>query len=317
MPVQRCTGGCYFGSAQGRAVHIVGTRFVGRSLTDHGLTTNQCGLAFRLHRLRFGGGNGGIHSVGIVTIHHANHVPTIGFKAFGRIVGKPAFNMAIDGDAVVVVHRHQFGQAQGAGQRTGLVADAFHHASIAQESVGEMVHDGELLAALRPVELGGQQLLGQCHSHRIGDALAQGAGGGFNAGGDVHFWVTRRLAVQLTEFFDLVHRQVVTCQVQQGIDQHGAVSVGQHKAVTVWPQRVGRVVAQVAVPQNLGHLSHAHGRTWVAGFSGLHGVHGQEADRVGHAIGHVLAGCVAHAYASFKPDPWRAFFALSCARQRA
>jgi hypothetical protein len=63
-------------------------------------------------------------------------------------------------------------------RRTGLVRDAFHHAAVAEEDVGEVVHD----IVARPVELGGQQALGERHADGVGDALAEGAGGGLDAG---------------------------------------------------------------------------------------------------------------------------------------
>ena len=121
--------------------------------------------------------------------------------------------MAVDRDAVVVVQRHQFGQAQSTRQRTGLVADAFHQAAIAQEHIGHVVHDVQALATLLPVEFIGQHFFGQRHTHGVGDALAQRAGGGFHARGDVYFRVARGLAVQLAELFQLVQGQVVACQV--------------------------------------------------------------------------------------------------------
>jgi hypothetical protein len=79
------------------------------------------------------------------------------------------------------------------------VADAFHQAAVAQEHIGEVVDDGVAGA----VELGGQQLLGQRHAHRVGQALAQRAGGGFHAGRDAHLGVARGLAVQLAEVLQL------------------------------------------------------------------------------------------------------------------
>ncbi len=80
-------------------------------------------------------------AIGVVSVHIGNHVPAIGLEALGRVVGEPAFDVAVDGDAVVVVKRHQLGQAQGAGERTGFVADAFHQATIAQEGIGEVIDD--------------------------------------------------------------------------------------------------------------------------------------------------------------------------------
>ena len=51
-----------------------------------------------------------------------------------------------------------------AGQRAGLVADAFHQAAVAEEHVGVVVDDGVAGA----VELLRQQLLGQRHADGIG-----------------------------------------------------------------------------------------------------------------------------------------------------
>ena len=89
------------------------------------------------------------------------------------------------------------------------------------------------------------------------------------------------LRVQLAEVLQLLHRQVVAGQVQQRVEQHRAVAVGQHEAVAVGPVRVGRVVAQVALPQRHGDLGHAHRHARVAGVGLLHGVHRERADGVG------------------------------------
>ena len=138
------------------------------------------------------------------------------------------------------------------------------------------------------VEFRGQHFFCQRHAHGIGDALAQRAGGGFYAGGDAHFGVTGGFAVQLAEVFQLAHRQVVTGEVQQRINQHGAVAVGQHEAVTIGPVRVCRVVFQVLAPQGDSDVCHAHRCARVARVSKLYRVHCQCANRTGHllVVGH-------------------------------
>jgi hypothetical protein len=93
--------------------------------------------------------------------------------------------------------------------------------------------------------------------------------------------VARRFAVQLAEALELLDRQVVAGEMQQGVDQHRAVAVGQHEAVTVGPVRIGRVVVQVIAPQHFGDVGHAHGGAGVAGVGGLHAVDGEKADGVG------------------------------------
>ena len=101
-------------------------------------------------------------------------------------------------------------------------------------------------------------------------------------GRDVDLGVARRLAVQLAEVAQLAHRQVVAAQVQQRVQQHRGMAVGQHEAVAVGPVRVARVVLQVPVPQRDGDLGHAHRRAGVARIGLLHGVHRQGADGIGH-----------------------------------
>ena len=119
--------------------------------------------------------------------------------------------------------------------------DALHQAAVADEHIGQVVDDREAGA----VELGGQQALGQRHADRVGEALAERAGGGLHARRDADLGMAGRLRVQLAEVLQLLHRQLVAGQMQQRVQQHRAVAVGQHEAVAVEPARVGRIVAQV------------------------------------------------------------------------
>ena len=139
------------------------------------------------------------------------------------------------------------------------MGDAFHQAAIAEENVGVVVNNGVLIG----VELGSQRALGNRHAHTVGDALTQRAGGGFHARRIAVFRVTRGFGVQLTELFQIIDAEVVTGEVQQRINQHGAVAVGQDETVTIRPLGVGRIVFHVIVPQHFGDIGHAHGRARV------------------------------------------------------
>ena len=55
-------------------------------------------------------------------------------------VNQPATS-AVDRNAVVVVERDQLAEAQRAGERAGLVRDAFHHAAVADEHVRVVIDD--------------------------------------------------------------------------------------------------------------------------------------------------------------------------------
>ena len=101
------------------------------------------------------------------------------------------------------------------------------------------------------------------------------------------------LRVQLAEVLQLVDRQVVAGQMQQRVLQHRAVAVRQHEAVAIGPVRVGRIVAQVTVPQRDGDSAMPIGMPGWPELAGLDGVHGERADRVGHQGGLVVATGVA------------------------
>ena len=84
--------------------------------------------------------------------------------------------------------------------------------------------------------------LGKRHADRVGDALAERAGGGLDAGRMAEFRMPRRDRSELAEALELIdgHR-FVAGQMQQRVDQHRAVSGRQHEAVTVRPRRIGGI----------------------------------------------------------------------------
>ncbi len=164
--------------------------------------------------------------------------------------------------------------------------DAFHHAAVAHEGVGVVVDDVVTWA----VELRRQGAFGDGEADGVGDTLAQRAGGGLNARGVAVLRVARGFGMELTEVFQLAHRQVVAGEVQEAVNQHGAVAVGEHETVAVSPVRVSRVVVEVVTPQDFGDVRHAHRGPRVAGICFLYGVHAECADGVGKLFtrGHVL-----------------------------
>ena len=88
--------------------------------------------------------------------------------------------------------------------------------------------------------------------------------------------------------------------MQQGINQHGGVAVGQHETIAIRPLGVAGVMFKIQAPKSHSHFGHAHGGTGVAGVGLLHSVHGQCADGVGHSgIGNAR-GCLSHDLNSLK-----------------
>ncbi len=280
-PAQRLARRGHLVGAQRFAVRLGGAAAMRRAGADGGAAHDEGGPAVATPR----GRQCGVQRVQVVAVDGADDIPAVGAQAPGGVVAEPAGDGPVDADAVVVVQRDQLVQAQHAGQRERLVADALHHAAVAQEHVGAMVDDG----VAGTVEFVGQHPLGQRHAHRAGDALPQRPGGDLHARRDAALGMAGRPAVQLAEVFDLRHRQVVAGQMQHGVLQHRGMAVAEHEAVAVGPVRVGGVEAQVAAPQRHRHLGHAHGRPGVAGVGLLHGIHGQYTQRGGAGIARGIA----------------------------
>ena len=91
--------------------------------------------------------------------------------------------------------------------------------------------------------------------------------------------------MQLTKVANLVHRQGITGQMQQGVQQHGAMTVGDDEAIAVHPFGVSGVVPQMFTPQRDGDISHAHGHTGMSRVGFLHGVHRERTDCIRHFAG--------------------------------
>ena len=294
-PAQGFAGGNDFLGTQRFAMGLGRAGPVGRTLADDGLADDDGGRKAQLAhafavddrpaslapvaRLRDGLG----HGPGIMAVDRVDDVPAIGSKALGHVLAVPALDVAVDGDAVVVVEHDELGQAPDGGQGAGLVRDAFHQAAVAGKHPGEVVDD----VVAGAVELGSQQLLGQGHAHSIGQPLPQRTSGGLHTRRDTYLGVTRGLGMQLAEVLDVVDGEVIAGEMQQRVQQHRAVAVGEHEAVTVEPPRLGGIMLEVCAPQGHGDVGHAHGHARVAGAGLLDGVHGQHADGVGHAAGGV------------------------------
>lgn len=111
VPLQRFASQGNFRVTQWGAVAVFFTLLVRRAETDDGLAADQ-GRLLALAR----GVDGGLDLFRIVTVNVADHLPVVGFETLWRVVGEPAFDFAVDGDAVVIVEGNQLAQAQGAGQ---------------------------------------------------------------------------------------------------------------------------------------------------------------------------------------------------------
>ena len=210
-PMDGGSGQRDFVCAQRLSMCFGGVDPIGAALANVCFTSDEGGLVCAV----FSVGDGLRHRIHIMAIDR-DDVPAVGLETRGCVVDEPRRDLAVDGNAVVVIKRNQLVELPGTCQSASFVADAFHHAAVAQEDIGVMVND----VVVGAVEFGSQQFFCQRHAHRVGDALAERAGGGFHAGGDTDLGVTSGFAVQLAEVFQLAHRQVIASKVQQRIYQH-------------------------------------------------------------------------------------------------
>ncbi len=78
-------------------------------------------------------------------------------------------------------------------------------------------------------------------------------------------------AAELLEIFDL---QAVAAQEELRIERHAAVTGRQHEPVATSPIRVGWVVSEVLLEQEVGRRRQRHRSSWVSMTSVLHSVSG-------------------------------------------
>ena len=162
------------------------------------------------------------------------------------------------------------------GQARGLVADALHQVAVGRDDPGAVVH--QALAVARR-----HHALGERHADRGGQALAERSRGGLDRRVLAVLGMPGGGAVELAEAFQHVHFHAgVPGEVQQRIEQHGAVPGRQHEAVAVRPTRIDGVEAQQLGPQRSGNVRHAHRHTRMTGAGRLHRIDRQGADRVRH-----------------------------------
>ena len=243
-----------------------------RAVADDGAARHQA-RAIRRQRFRDARLDGG----GVVPVD-ADRVPACRPKARHRVgtVGKGG--LAVDGDAVVVPEKQQSRQFQMPGKSDGLMTDSLHQVAVGNQGVGAVVDNSV-------AEAGVQHALGQGHADGVGKALSKRPGGGLDAACQTVFGMPGGLGAELAEAPQLLQRHVgEAAQVQQRVEQHGAMSGGQHKAVAIVPMRVAGVEFQKAGEQHAGDIGHAHGHSGMTAVGLLHGVDGEDAQGVRHGL---------------------------------
>ncbi len=142
-----------------------------------------------------------------------------------RDVGAP-----VDRDVVVVVEVDEPAQPEMAGQRCRLGADSLHEVTVGDEGVGEVIHD------LLPQPTA-QMALGHRHADGRSETLAQRTRGHLDPDVVIDLGVSRGVTSPLTKVAEVVEGQREPGEMQQRVQQHRAVAVGEDEAIAIGPVR--------------------------------------------------------------------------------
>ena len=158
------------------------------------------------------------------------HAPAVGLEALLDVVVVGQLGGPVDRDVVVVVEGDEPTQTEMAGERARLWETPSHEAAVAGHHVGVVIaHLGAEAIA--------HHALGDRHADRIGEALAQRPGRHLDARSVEALGMARRLAAPLTKLAQVLERQVISGQVQEGVLQDAGAgrSRGREAVVLVGP----------------------------------------------------------------------------------
>ena len=126
--------------------------------------------------------------------------------AFAYVFGKRSVRVAFDRYVVFIVQYDKFAEFKSSGKRGGFVFDAFHHTSVAAKGVSVVIDDREAFA----IKFRRKVAFGDCHTYRVGDTLSERSGSRFDSGRMTVFRMPRSSRIELTEVFQIFHRNVVS-----------------------------------------------------------------------------------------------------------
>ncbi len=224
---------------------IEGILFPGTAVSDVGPNGNE-GRSARLLLRRGDGLRDGLH---VISICDGLDMPSVGFEPFRYVFRKGQTGLPGKGDAIIVVEIDQSSEFQMTRQRSRLGGHPFHQVSVAHDAVSIVIDD----VMTRPVKPRCQMALRNRHPHAVWKTLAQRPRRALHAGSLSMLRMTRGLASPLSEALDLLQRQIISCQMKQGIKQRRTVTGRQDETVPVGPQRIPGMMPQKPVPEDIGH----------------------------------------------------------------
>ncbi len=259
------------GRAERRAVRLerVLHRRAEAEVGSHQDQRRSRGLAARSGQRR-------VDRVDVVAVGDPDRLPAIGLEAPGAIFRERDVGAGGERHRVVVVEADQLAETEMAGERCRFRRDAFHQVAVAGDDPGAVIDRRVAVAAVTR----GQMRFADRHADGVREALAERTGRDLDARRVAALGMARRLAAPLAELLQIVERKVVAGDVEQAVEQRRAVAGREHEAIAVGPERIRRMVLEVARPQHVGHRRGAERQPGVAAVGLLHHVDREEAQRV-------------------------------------
>ena len=211
-----------------------------------------------------------------VAVLDAEGLPAVGRVAREHVLGEALLRGPVERDVVVVVEVDELSELQMPGQRARLRGDPLHEIPVSHQAERPVIDE----RVTRTVVAVGEPALRHRHADGVGRALAEGARRGLDARRQVEFGVAGGPAAPLAERLQVVEGEVVARQVQQAVEQRAAVARRKHETVPVGPVGRARVVAQVALPEDVRHRRGAERKSRVTRVRFLDHVDRQSPDRV-------------------------------------
>ena len=275
-PTQGLLGSRRLLGAEGGAVGLALARHGGASPADHRAQHDQAGAI----TLAASGFQGPSEFFDGLTIDGGRNVPALGREAGGNILAEGNIGSPVDGDLVVVVNEDQVPEPQVPRQGSRLGGNPLHHVPIAHHAIDEMLARGCLIGGRFPAKTAAGHARGQRHPHRVGEALAQGAGGHLDPGCQTVLGVAGGQSSPLPKISDFIEGERVPVKMQDPVEKHGGVPPREHESVAQGPVRIAGIEAKVVVEEFEGRGGQTHGGTGMPAIGRVHRVYGQEADRV-------------------------------------
>ncbi len=179
-------------------------------------------------------------------------VPAVCLETLEHVLGENEVGVALDLDAVGVEDHGQIAELLVGGKGRGFTGDALLDVAFTADDPDVVVERGLSGGGLR-IEQTALEALAVCETDGGGEALAQRAGGHFDAGGQAVFRMARGTGVgAAAEVLQVIQGQTITGEVQLNVLGEGCVATGKNEAVATFPLGIVRIVLDEVLVQGVG-----------------------------------------------------------------